>query len=224
MFSGMYSSQWRGFLDPSSWMASMPASSGPSQFSIPSSPRSSSYISGQPRFHGGFRPPPPSQLFAQAGPSQFHSQPPFAGIVDGYGNYGVPSSSGFYGSSVTPQVYPQQVSTAFCASDSAHASVYNRDSYPTFLSQPWYFDSGATNHITHSMQNLNLDQSHSKAVNEGIMVGNGNTLHVTHTGKGLLPTPHATFHLSHILHTPHIYSQSFVSSSICQRQSLLTYI
>lgn len=40
--------------------------------------------------------------------------------------------------------------------------------------------------------------------NDGVMVGNGRHLQVTHTGKEILPTPLAAFHLSHVLHTPHI--------------------
>ncbi|KAH7847305.1 hypothetical protein Vadar_024476 [Vaccinium darrowii] len=47
--------------------------------------------------------------------------------------------------------------------------------------QPWYFDSGATHHITNSLQNLSVAQP--VANKEGILVGNGNTLPVTHTGQ-----------------------------------------
>lgn len=109
-------------------------------------------------------------------------QTAFAGFT---GGYELPSgSTGFYGNRSI-----SQPSTAFYALDSSSASVYNGDS----VSQPWYFDSGATNHITNNMQHLNLDHSPSSALNEGVMVGNANTLQVTHTGKGLLPTPHTTF-------------------------------
>lgn len=59
-------------------------------------------------------------------------------------------------------------------------------SYPANLGSsisPWYFDSGATNHITHQMQNLQFAQP--AISNEGVLVGDGTNLQVTHTGKGL---------------------------------------
>lgn len=39
---------------------------------------------------------------------------------------------------------------------------------------PWYFDSGATNHITNNFQNLTNPQP--ATVHDGIMVGNGSQL------------------------------------------------
>ncbi|KAH7865438.1 hypothetical protein Vadar_006720 [Vaccinium darrowii] len=54
-------------------------------------------------------------------------------------------------------------------------------SYGGMSPQPWYFDSGATHHITNSLQNLNIAQP--VAYGEGIMVGNGSQLPVTHTGQ-----------------------------------------
>lgn len=68
--------------------------------------------------------------------------------------------------------------------------------------QQWYFDSGATNHITHTLQNI--DQPQSSSLNNGVLVGNGSSLPISHIGKGLLPTPKTTFQLTNILHTPSI--------------------
>lgn len=47
---------------------------------------------------------------------------------------------------------------------------------------PWYFDSGATNHITNNMQNL--DQPQLVAHSNGVMVGNGSSVRVSHNDKG----------------------------------------
>ncbi|KAH7835441.1 hypothetical protein Vadar_026169 [Vaccinium darrowii] len=46
---------------------------------------------------------------------------------------------------------------------------------------PWYIDSGTTHHITNNLQNLNIAQP--AANGEGIMVGNGNNVPITHTGQ-----------------------------------------
>lgn len=47
---------------------------------------------------------------------------------------------------------------------------------------PWYFDSGATNHITNSLQNL--DQPQLVAHSSGVMVGNGSSVQVSYNDKG----------------------------------------
>lgn len=39
-------------------------------------------------------------------------------------------------------------------------------------------------------------------MSDGVVVGNGNQLQVTHTGQDLLPTPKVNFKLSNILHAP----------------------
>lgn len=89
-------------------------------------------------------------------------------------------------------------------------------------SHPWYFDSGATNHITNNLQNIEQPQPVHNS--PGIMVGNGTNLQVSHTGKGLLPTPVTTFQLSHILHTPHItHNLLFVYHFARDNNCLLTF-
>lgn len=147
-------------------------------------------------------------------PSQFRtsgsSTPPLGGFNGSIG------SSNFGGRSVWP---PQAHLAGFSGNVAmtATSSGYNsKDSitlpfgfsgthqYSTTFSgsHPWYFDSGATNHITNNLQNI--DQPHSVLNSPGVMVGNGTNLQVSHAGKGILPTPVTTFQLSHILHTPHI--------------------
>lgn len=89
-------------------------------------------------------------------------------------------------------VLPQTTSCLY-GSSSAPPLVYRADNSASSSYQPWYFDSGATNHITNNLQNLNLGQTQQTALQEGVLVGNGHTLPVTHTGQGLLPTPHGNF-------------------------------
>ncbi|KAH7860494.1 hypothetical protein Vadar_014012 [Vaccinium darrowii] len=74
----------------------------------------------------------------------------------------------------------------FGIGDASSGSTYMGDSppgvYPTAPQPPWFFDSGATNHITNSLHNITQPQpSHSS---EGVLVGNGSTLQVTHTSAG----------------------------------------
>lgn len=61
----------------------------------------------------------------------------------------------------------------------------------------WYFESGATSHVTNNLNHITHPQP--SLVNGGVQVGNGTQLSVPHTGSGLLPTPNAKFRLSHIL-------------------------
>ncbi|XP_058225858.1 uncharacterized protein LOC131334694 [Rhododendron vialii] len=196
------SSQWRGYTNfPSSfpWNPMMP---GVPQYTMPlyqgypnQSSRFPAQNSGGYRFSGGFRSPSGpalpmqhSQSISQMpSPQHLTHQPSFAGFTE---SFGMPSFSGPYGS-----CYMQQT-------PSAPSVVYNADSYNSTASQPWYFDSGATNHITNNLHNLNLEHSQPTNVNEGVLVGNGNTLQVTHTGQE---------HSSSPLQRP--LSQGFVSHS-----------
>lgn len=64
----------------------------------------------------------------------------------------------------------------------------------------WYLDSAATNHITNDIQNLESYQSYCG--HDQVTVGNGASLPLQHTCKGLLPTPHFSFCLNKVLHIP----------------------
>lgn len=72
----------------------------------------------------------------------------------------------------------------------------------------WFLDSGATNHVTNELSNLSIQ--HPSTDTTGVMVGNGNTLSVSHTGKGLLHTPTTCLSLNDLLHVPSI-SQNLLS-------------
>ncbi|XP_058219137.1 uncharacterized protein LOC131329773 isoform X1 [Rhododendron vialii] len=113
----------------------------------------------------------PSQQNAFSGSQASTSQPHFAGFTEAYT---APSFS--------------QIPGMVSGSSSFHVPpsvAYNEDydlvspQVAASSSQPWYFDSGATNHITHSIQNLAHPQP--AVMNDGIMVGNGSHLQASHT-------------------------------------------
>ena len=70
------------------------------------------------------------------------------------------------------------------------------------MNSSWLFDSGATNHITNNLSNLTLQQPYTET--EGVLVGNGTHLPITHTGQGTLSTPSGQFQLKNMLHVPQI--------------------
>lgn len=181
------SSQWRSLAPSLSWMHGsnpwMNASPYPSSVPMFQSPSPAHSGASMVPSQSAFQSPNPSTSqahFAGFTDGSFSSAvyPP-PGLVSGGSQYGVTSPAGFHG-----------------GYSSASSSVTSP------ATQPWYFDSGATNHITNNLQNLTNPQP--VTLNDGIMVGNGSHLQVSHTGKGLLPTPITNFRLSHVLHTPNI--------------------
>ena len=100
-----------------------------------------------------------------------------------------------YQSSSSSQHPSESSSRAFVATQSAAASTSQT---------PWYLDSAATDHITHDLHNLSQSQSYPGS--DQITIGNGTTIPIHNTGKGLLPTPHCSFRLKHVLHAPSISS------------------
>lgn len=130
--------------------------------------------------------------------------------------YSVPSfshqnQSGFSPSSqalmvTSPSVYPS-VSTGNVFSGVSQALVTTTPPVTGHgqsgqITPQWYFDSGATTHVTNDLNNLS--QSQPCSTGDGVVVGNGSSLPITYTGNGLLSTPHSKFHLNHVLHTPSI--------------------
>ncbi|KAH0661799.1 hypothetical protein KY284_026730 [Solanum tuberosum] len=65
----------------------------------------------------------------------------------------------------------------------------------------WYFDSGATHHVTSDMANLSLQ---TYTGNDGLAVGNGMKIHISHTSSSILSTHTQPIHLNNILHVPQI--------------------
>lgn len=126
---------------------------------FPQGPRPVSQFSRFSRSGGSFRPASsmtPMHTSVQssfpASPlSQVHSHPTFAGLTE---NYVVPYQSSYPG-------FPEhhvlsQATSCLYGSSSAPPSAYCADNSASSSYQPWYFDSGATNHITNNLQNLNL--------------------------------------------------------------------
>ncbi|KAH7850110.1 hypothetical protein Vadar_028117 [Vaccinium darrowii] len=103
--------------------------------------------------------PPYNQLsqFARSGVPQF-----------GNSVLPQPAGHGFIGNGSQNSVNPCVQPTAFSAVTSSSTSPQ------------WYFDSGASSHVTNSLANLQLHQPCTSG--EGIVVGNGNSVPVTYSG------------------------------------------
>ncbi|PKU80445.1 Retrovirus-related Pol polyprotein from transposon TNT 1-94 [Dendrobium catenatum] len=66
----------------------------------------------------------------------------------------------------------------------------------------WFLDSGASTHLTNSLDNLSLSKPYNGSDN--VTIGDGTTVGITHAGAGILPTPSRKLKLSQILHTPNL--------------------
>lgn len=84
----------------------------------------------------------------------------------------------------------------------------------------WYIDSGATNHITHDLANLQMTTEYSGP--DQVSVANGQGLPIHHTGSSIvsLPSSNSHFRLNNILHVPNIShnllsAHQFVSDNMC---------
>jgi hypothetical protein len=67
----------------------------------------------------------------------------------------------------------------------------------------WYPDTGSNVHLNNDLSNLNMHAEDYTGTNQ-IWVGNGQGLHILHSGHGILPTPSHNFHLFLLLHVPQI--------------------
>ncbi|PKU88027.1 Retrovirus-related Pol polyprotein from transposon TNT 1-94 [Dendrobium catenatum] len=70
-------------------------------------------------------------------------------------------------------------------------------------STEWYLDSGASSHLTHNLDNLSISNPYNGS--DGVTIGDGRSVSISNSGKGLLPTPSRKLHLSKILHSPEIH-------------------
>ncbi|PKU77855.1 Retrovirus-related Pol polyprotein from transposon TNT 1-94 [Dendrobium catenatum] len=66
----------------------------------------------------------------------------------------------------------------------------------------WYLDSGASSHLTKSLNNLSISNPYTG--HDGVTIGDGSSVSIANSGKGLLPTPSRKLILSQILHSPSI--------------------
>jgi hypothetical protein len=64
----------------------------------------------------------------------------------------------------------------------------------------WLLDSGASHHVTADLDNLSLHSPYNG--HDDVMIGDGTSLSITHTGSTKISSPHFTFKLSNILCVP----------------------
>lgn len=155
-------------------------------------------------------------LFQRSTQSQFMPSGHGSSIGYGGGYPGQPQFSSFVGSSSGMPQLP--VPSNGLASPSALIAYTQgtgnvSSDYSPSASPNWFLDSGATNHVTSDLSNITHPQPYSAG--GGVMVGNGNSLLVSCSGNGILPTPKVKFHLTNILHTPAITHNSPLCFSIC---------
>lgn len=78
----------------------------------------------------------------------------------------------------------------------------------------WILDLEATHHITHD--SFNLGNATTYSWNDGVLVGNGTSLPIVHTGNTMVPSHDKNFLLNNVLHTPHITSNRIHAHKLCQ--------
>ncbi|PKU64810.1 Retrovirus-related Pol polyprotein from transposon TNT 1-94 [Dendrobium catenatum] len=64
----------------------------------------------------------------------------------------------------------------------------------------WFLDSGASSHMTKSLDNLSIATPYNGS--DSITIGDGSSVSIANQGNGLLPTPSRKINLSNILHSP----------------------
>ena len=77
----------------------------------------------------------------------------------------------------------------------ANHTVLGNNTTPT-----WLLDSGTSHHVTSHLSNLSLHSPYQGY--DDIMIGNGSTLPITHTGSTTIPTSSRTFTLQKVLCVP----------------------
>lgn len=170
----------------------------------------------QPYSTPGFSEVMSGPAYGFSGASQFNGTPQFVSQIPvGQGSFvpqnsfasaSVPSQHITAPSALGPQTFDTIDSSGSLLGAPPHQvglspQAYQVGSVPP-SPQSWLFDSGATSHVTHDISNLSSQQSYTGT--QGLSVGNGATIPITHSGTGLLPTPYASFSLNNLLHAPHI--------------------
>ena len=74
-------------------------------------------------------------------------------------------------------------------------------------------DSGATDHLTNQLDNLHHQNLYIGTYE--IIIGDGSTIPITHTGKVIIPTETHSSNLPKVLHVPHISQNPLSVSSLC---------
>lgn len=104
---------------------------------------------------------------------------------------------------------PQQMSSPFTPwqprANLAVASPYSANN--------WLLDSGATHHITSDLNNLALHQPYTGG--DDVMIADGSTIPITHTGSTSLLTKSRTLDLNKVLYVPNIHKNLISVYRLC---------
>ncbi|XP_071740869.1 uncharacterized protein [Rutidosis leptorrhynchoides] len=148
----------------------------------------------------GFHNPGPTSLYpAQQAP-----------VYDPQANYvGQPAPSAAIGPRLNTQVQPntQQpllhgFNTGQTSQETLLPHAFSTLNLPDYGSSGWNMDTGATTHLTSSIENLSTIFNH--CMYPSVAVGDGNSIPVINTGKCVLPSSHRPLHLNNVLVTPNI--------------------
>lgn len=82
-----------------------------------------------------------------------------------------------------------------------------------YSAEPWLLDSGATHHITTDLQNLSLHQPYHGG--DDVVIADGSTVPITHTGFKSLPTNTRSLDLHNVLYVPNIHKNLISVYRLC---------
>ena len=82
----------------------------------------------------------------------------------------------------------------------------------------WLLDSGASHHIANNLNNLSLHTPYTGS--ENVMIGNGATLPITHTGSNLLPSHYRDLKLTTVLCVPSMHKNLISVNKLCKTNNV----
>lgn len=110
---------------------------------------------------------------------------------------------------MVPSHMPNQM-TAFTSYVMPSVSVSTSTGVPQ---QNWLTDFGATNHMTHDLNNLSLASLYPQ--HDTVQTTNGKCLHVIHIGDSLLRTPVQSIKLNSVLYVAKLFHNLLSVHKIC---------
>ena len=79
--------------------------------------------------------------------------------------------------------------------------------------EAWFFDTGATHHLSQDVDPLSDVQPYKG--NEKVIVGNGMQIPILHTGAKNFPSPLKVFQLKRVFHVPNLTTNLISVSKFC---------